>query len=621
MGTDEIKRKPKVMLIEVTENGIKTKYIYLKSAKPGEEVLDLTQKEKKQRKSNTLKDIKEKIKESSKTGSSINEIIKSIAEDSNLDEDIVQRAIDRVADKMNNNKSSDVNNEISELTSPYYITSLELVNFASHERTTFNFSEGLNVFVGATASGKTTCFRAFKWIYDDDGNSKRFIKKGQNFCEATMSTSHGYTITRFIHPKGKKTRDGKTVKNGYEIIYPDGSIEVTNTKGVDIVKEILSYRKLNLESKEIDLNFLEQGSSWFFIGDKYTTTDRAKMIGAIHKTHFVDLAIKDLEADNKKLNQRRDDKTEEINKIQEKIDSFEYLKDMKTKLNLINEKKEKIINLTEKRDRIVEILKKRESLDNEIVKCDEIIKDINPLSLQKSKDIIFATREKLDTLSKVAILSEKIDSINKNIEKEDKIIKSIDLKKLKESKYKISKLNEDIQKFSKIKTISTKEKEISDNIDKCNKIIKSINLEYLNKSKEKISQLKSKIELLLKVKEVSSKQKLILIQVKNMDLGLQKINIENLEIAKLKLSQLRDKIVLRNSLEQILIKRNAIGQEGLKMNKQIEEYTKILKNELLEYQELLTLNGKCPICNSKIDKVIAKQIVQNKLQKQGDVIK
>ena len=49
------------------------------------------------------------------------------------------------------------------------------------------------------------------------------------------------------------------------------------------------------------------------------------------------------------------------------------------------------------------------------------------------------------------------------------------------------------------------------------------------------------------------------------------------------------------------------------MNKQIEECNAFIEKELLEYQELLTLNGKCPICNSKIDKVIAKQIVQNKL--------
>lgn len=614
MGTDEIKRKPKVMLIEITENGIDTKYIYLKSAKPGEEVLDLTQKEKIQRKTNTLKDIKEKIKENSKTGASINDIIKSIAKESSLDEEIAQRAIDRVANKMNDEEHNFIK-EMSELTSPYYITSLELINFASHERTTFHFNKGLNVFVGATSSGKTTCFRAFKWIYDDDGNSKRLIKRGKDHCEATMSTSHGYTITRFIHPKGKKTKDGKTVKNGYEITYPDGSVEVTNTKGVEIVREILSYKKLNLESKEIDLNFLEQGVSWFFIGDKYTTTDRAKMIGAIHQTHFVDLAIKDLEADNKRLNLKRDTKTEEINKIQEKIDSFNYIKDMKSNLDLINNKKEKLIKLNEKKEKLIEILNNIEILNTNISQCDKIIELINPLEIEEAKKLINSVRENINKLSKIKTLHEKINNLDENIKMQDVIIKSIDLDKLTKSKEKMYELNNNIQKFTKVKNIVLKEKDILDNIGKCDKILNDINSKDLTTSKEKLVQLKTKLELLSKINNISYKQKLIIVEVKKMDSGLQKINIEDLTIAKSKISNLRNKILLKSNLEQILIKRNNVIQEGLKMKKQIEQCNLLIEKNLFEYQELLELNGKCPICNSKIDKVIAKQIVQNKLQK------
>lgn len=614
MGTDEIKRKPKVMLIEITEDGISTKYCYLKSAKPGEEVLDLTQKEKLQRKTNTLKDIKEKIKENSKTGASINDIIKSIAEESNLDEKIAQQAIDRVADKMSD-KNHNFISDTSELTSPYYITSLELINFASHERTTFHFNKGLNVFVGATASGKTTCFRAFKWIYDDDGNSKRFIKKGEDYCEATMSTSHGYTITRFIHPKGKKTKDDKTVKNGYEIIYPDGSVEVTNTKGVEIVREILSYKKLNLESKEIDLNFLEQGASWFFIGDKYTTTDRAKMIGAIHQTHFVDLAIKDLEADNKRLNLKKDNKTEEINKLQEKIDSFEYLKDLKTKLELINKKKENLKSLIEKKDRIVEILNKRRLTQDEINKCDNIIKNINIENLQKSKVMVNSIKENLEKLNKILAITDKINKVNENIAIETKIINSIDLNKLEKSKEQILILRQDIQRLEKIQTLTFKQQGYTAEINSINSTMNKLNIKNINKAKENIADLKNNLTLLSKTKEILHKQKNTLLEIKKLDLVLEKLNEDNLELAKLKIRKVREYIQLRESLIPLITKRNNIIREGLTLKKQIEQYTAFLEKELLEYQELLTIYGKCPICNSKIDKIVAKQIVENKLKK------
>lgn len=615
MGTDEIKRKPKVMLVEVTKTGIKTKYIYLKTAKPGEEVLDLTEKEKKQRKSNTLRDIKEKIKESSRAGSSINEIIKTIALESNLNEEISQRAINRVSDKMNNSKSLMLDEEASELTKPYYITTLELVNFCSHERTTFNFSEGLNVFVGPTASGKTTCFRAFKWIYNDDGNSKRFIKKGENFCEATITTSHGYTITRFINPKGKKTKDGKNIKNGYEIIHPNGDVETTNTKGVERVREILSYKKLNLETKEVDLNFLEQGDSWFFIGNNYTTTDRAKMIGAIHKTHFVDLAIKDLEADNKRLNQRRDDKEEEVNKIQEKIDAFSYLADMKSNLELIHEKKERLIQLTEKKKKVEEILKKRDILELEMAKCDEIIENINLIKLQEARNKINSLRNKIQILEKSSSILKKQEILESNISKEDNIISSISLENIRLSKDKISKAKNNLEKYSSIKNILTKEYQLRLNIEECDKTISKINLNNINLAKTKLNTLKIKIDTLNKTQQILTKRDEILSEEKRMDFELEKINIKNLNKSKDMVIKLKDKIILREKLKQILIKRNTIEKDVAKINEEIEMSNEVLAKNISVYQELLTLNGKCPICNSKIDKIIAKQIAENKLHK------
>lgn len=614
MSTDEIKRKPKVMLIDISSDGIETKFIYLKSAKPGEEVLDLTQKENKERKNNTLRDIKEKIKESSKTGATINEIIKSIAIESDIDEKIVESSINRVASKMSQNILNSVS-ESSKLTAPYYLKSLDLINFASHERTTFNFSQGLNVFVGATSSGKTTCFRALKWIYDDDGNSKRFIKKGADFCEATLSTSHGYTITRFIHPKGKKTKDGKTVKNGYEIIYPDGSVEVTNTKGIEVVREILSYKKLNLESKEIDLNFLEQGTSWFFIGDKYTTTDRAKMIGAIHKTHFVDLAIKDLEADNKKLNIQRDSKTDEINKLQDKIDSFEFLKDTKAKLEIINKEKENLILLIEKKDKLVSLLKEREDVNKKILECEQILKTISEENLNIAKELTITIKENLHKLEQISSLRKKQKDVINDIDKQDKILNAINQDTLDKAKIELSNLKEKYTKLETLKPLITKEKELKLNITKWETVLSRIDEENLNNISSIFNDLKSKVELYSKLKTLQLKRQNILLEVKTMDSNLKNINNEKLQYMQEEIESIREKLTIRDKLIPLIKKRNEIKAEGLKMNNKIKICDDKLNAELKKYQELLSLYGKCPICNSKIDKIIAKQIVESKLKK------
>lgn len=612
MGTDEIKRKPKVMLIEVDEDGIKTRYIYLKSAKPGDEVLDLTEKENKERKSNTLKDIKERIQENAKTGSSINDIIKSIAEDSNIDEAVAQSAIDKVADKINSSKTNKLDDGSSN-NEYYYIKTLDLVNFGSHERTTFNFSDGLNVFIGATSSGKTTCFRALKWIYDDDGNSKRFIKKGENFCEATISTSHGYIITRFIHPKGKKTKDGKTVKNGYEITYPNGDIAVTNTKGVDLVRDILGYKKLNLENKEIDLNFLDQGSSWFFIGDKYTSTDRAKMIGAIHKTHFVDLAIKDLEADNKRLNQKRDDKVEEINKIQEKIEGFSYLEEMKVNLSIINEKKDKLINLIEIQNSLNEILGKRKLVEDEITKCDIIINNIEKVNIDDIKRKINALKEILEIYDKTSTLRDKILSVESDIKKYDSILEHNNLEKINKGMKTVQSLKLMIELYSKIEQVSKKRIDLKNEISKCDKVLNPEYIESLENAINNLEKLKNLLNIYQSSCEAISKKNSILKEVKYLDLIIEKNNVNVINNAKDKLSKLSELLYVKENSEKILAKRDVVVKEGVLLNKKIEEYTQKIASEVKEYEVLLAKVGKCPICNSKIDTITAKQIAQSKL--------
>ena len=613
MGTDEIKRKPKVMLVEITEDGIKTKYIYLKSAKPGDEVLDLTEKENKERKSSTLRDIKEKIQENTKSGSSINEIIKSIAIDSDVDESIAQSAIDRVASKVNSSKTNQLDNNSSNYES-YYIKSLDLINFGSHERTTFNFSDGLNVFIGATSSGKTTCFRAFKWIYDDDGNSKRFIKKGEDFCEATIATSHGYTITRFIHPKGKKTKDGKTVKNGYEITYPDGSVAVTNTKGVEIVRDILCYKKLNLENKEIDLNFLDQGSSWFFIGDKYTSTDRAKMIGAIHKTHFVDLAIKDLEADNRRFNQKREDKIEEINKLQEKIDSFSYLKDMKNNVNYVNEKKEKLLALVEINNSISDTLDKRKSIEEEISKCDVIIEKINKIDLDNTKKQLYSLKEIIEIYSQIDSIKKSMSIIQIDIEKHDLIIKSNDINKLNNAKEKTKSLKLITDIYSNLEDILKKKYELENEILKCDKILNPDNIKLWDLSKENLEKLKVFLNLYEQSNDIALKQKLIIQEAKKLDLIIEKNSLDIVNDSKFQLEKLKMLLDIKEKVSEVILKRNSIVKEGTTLNKKIQECNKKIAQEIKEYEVLLAKVGKCPICNSKIDTITAKQIAQSKLK-------
>ena len=43
-----------------------------------------------------------------------------------------------------------------------YITRIDLENFQGHKKTTIEFQDGVNSFVGASDTGKTTCIKAIE---------------------------------------------------------------------------------------------------------------------------------------------------------------------------------------------------------------------------------------------------------------------------------------------------------------------------------------------------------------------------------------------------------------------------------------------------------------------------
>lgn len=611
MRTDEINRKPKVMLVNISKDkGIEIEYIYLKSAPPGEDVLDTSIKENKIRKSNTLKDVKERVKESSKLGASIDEIIKVIAKESDLPENITDRAISRVEEKMNSqNDSGDKSSKTSE---KYYIKTLQLTNFGSHESTTFEFKEGLNIFVGQTASGKTTCFRAFKWIYDDYGTSKRLIKRGKKSCEATITTSHGYVISRFITTKARKSNDGKSIKNGYEIIHPNGDIEVLNTKGVERVKEILSYKKLDLETKSVDLNFLDQGDSWFFIGSKYTSTDRAKMIGAIHKTHYVDLVIKDLEAENKRLNQRRNDKVIDSEKLQSEIESYGYLEDMKSNLEDINKRKENLLKLVSLNNKLNELIERQDDLDKKISDCNIVINSIGVDKLEQAKNKIKSLRVTIDNLNRTNSMISKYIELEESIKIEDDIIQSIDIVKIKKSKEILHQTKDNLLLYTRLDNLTKRYDSIEFNIKKCDEITSSISSEKIESLRNILSSVNKNLDTYKNLTTLMNKRFDILSKVNEMDSEVNKIDLEKLTKSLESIKNIRENISKLDSLKRILQKRTAIEGEVLKLNKIIDDSEKFIDDEIEKYKELLVMNGKCPICDSNIDKITAQQIANNK---------
>ncbi|MEC3148128.1 metallophosphoesterase, partial [Bacillus thuringiensis] len=220
--------------------------------------------------------------------------------------------------------------------------------------------------------GKSAVIRAFAFIFENFGrNPRRFIKKGANFARVTIYLSTGYVISRIV----EKSKSGK---NGYEIYNPkDGSVESTNTKGLSLVQEILGFNKLNIDTdNDVPINFMKQGTSWFFVGDGYTSSERAKIVGSIYGTHYADAVIRDLEGDLKKYNKQIETADKERKTIQEGIDSFAHLPQTHVQITELEQLSAEVDALMAKKAKITTLLKEQELIDNKISELNDVIKDL-----------------------------------------------------------------------------------------------------------------------------------------------------------------------------------------------------------------------------------------------------
>ena len=603
LSAREIKRKPKVLLIDINKEQLKVRNIYLKSAKEGVEVLNPDIEEFKRERKNVLEEARERTK-SNDTFGDITEIVNTIALDDNIEEEIKNNALQRITDKIDNSKAKSIEGD-NNLNQPYYISKMILENFGSHEYSKFDFSPKMNIFIGATSSGKTTILRAFRWLYDDYGNSKRFIKKGSDEARVTIYTSHGYIITRFCHRK-------KASKNGFEIIYPDGHSEVLNTKGLKVVQDILAYSKLDLESKKVDLNFLSQGSSWFFIGEDYSSGDRAKIIGSIYKTHLVDLAIKDLESESRKLSQQKEVKTKTLNELENKIKEFDYLDVMEENIEKLEKLKVQLMERVAKKNRIKELNKEMISIEEEIKRCETILESINLENLEKNKillerlDLIYLKTLKLSPMVKE--LSDTKNQIN-ILEKALSTISNNDIVSLKNS---FTEITDKYNRFIKIKKLNDSLLEIEKEIEQYNEVLKHIDMNKLATNKNALLLLEAKYLKMQNLNNLSNKMKDILADVNKIKAAQEKLKIS--QELKNKLEETENKIGTLIKIKELLVQRQGVIRDGSDARKELELNQKRLQNAVVIYKALLTKNKKCPICNSVITEAIADKITNDMIQ-------
>jgi len=155
--------------------------------------------------------------------------------------------------------------------------SLQLTNFQSHKLSELDFSEGVNVIVGQSDTGKTAILRAMNWIINGRPRGSGFIYEGEKVCTCCLYVS---TLNGLVSIKRK--RKGDVTEYQLDNLKSEKPIVFT-AFGSDIPEEITQVFNFN------DINIQDQLSPYFLVLD--TPGRVAQYLNEITKLDEIDKVV------------------------------------------------------------------------------------------------------------------------------------------------------------------------------------------------------------------------------------------------------------------------------------------------------------------------------------------
>lgn len=637
----ELKRIPSVLLISIDEKGLSVKEIPLKSAKPGEDVLSREKVELRKEKQKAL----EKFKEQTESldilkGVDVKEILEDVATNEKIDEEIKLSILNRIKEKENQDQ------KVIKAKKDLFISKVILENFQSHKYTELDLSKGFNVLIGESRQGKSAVIRAIRWVFENKvpGKAKSFIRKGEEYARVSFTLSDGTIISRYIEAK----RSGK---NTYKIIYPDGSISEGNTKLLEEIQEVLGFNDFIIDKDlQVPLNILKQGDSWFLIGNNYTSTDRAKIIGALSGTHHADAAMRDIDNEKNKLASEARSNEKEIVSIHKNLSNYDYLDDLEKIISLSEETMKEIEQLQAlkiaiaKEYQFYQELKANIEVEDKIIKATESIGNIklslNEVFVLKSKlnDVISVNEaykahlEKLSAVANYINLTNKMDAVKSSFKEVYNQNKQAELIHVSLNEYRaicnqLIQEGEIIKKTEQIallKNMFNKMRLDEINLNEINKIYdlyvvenkKRLSSLKFIKLSENINDIKYDFNNVFKLKEQYETVKCSALDYLKLLETLKPIN--DIIKSSQSIGAVEKELELLQKMKQEYDQLAILKSDILVLNKQKDDQDKMITKlstsidvQIEAYKDLLSKEGVCPTCYGTLDKAIINRIIEN----------
>lgn len=289
------------------------------------------------------------------------------------------------------------------------IDKLVLKNFQSHKDTSLEFTDGVNVIIGPSDSGKTSIIRALRWIAWNRPLGDAFRSNWGGGTLAQLHFDDGVSIERY---EADNDRHYKLANPNDE--FGSGNELEFKAFGTEVPEEV--QEALNLS----EINLQEQMDAPFLLSDNPGQVSRH--FNKVANIDKIDSSLKAVESWVRSIGQDISAAEAEIQRYEEKLEEFEYLDKMEQDIEVLEQLESRRNSVVQKSNKLSNLIDKLGDIEKEIRRESKLLPAReavdNLLQLHKERAEV---REKYKSLKS---LVGKIIGIDKELRQDKKLVEA-----------------------------------------------------------------------------------------------------------------------------------------------------------------------------------------------------
>jgi DNA repair exonuclease SbcCD ATPase subunit len=252
------------------------------------------------------------------------------------------------------------------------IKQLNIQNFQSHKDTSIDFSDGVNIIVGASDSGKSAIIRALKWLHWNRPSGDAIRSNWGGKTEVELFTDDCHVIRS---------------KNKEELyVLGDQSFRAFRTEVPEEIVKALNMQEINLQ-QQLDSPFLLS----------LTPGQVAEHFNKVAKLEQIDKATSAINKAIRELETERKYKITDLENKEEEFKKFEYLDKFEATVEVLEGMEKEYDNLWKSRTKLGTLLLDYGTVQKDIELSSQILADEdkvnNLLSLYDKKEKLIEQQE------------------------------------------------------------------------------------------------------------------------------------------------------------------------------------------------------------------------------------